>query len=87
MATFDGSVGNVHYEKWGPTGDASSIVVFVHGYAEYAARYAHVAERLIAEGAVVYGEDHVGHGHSDGCLLYTSPSPRDATLSRMPSSA
>ena len=23
----------------------------------------------------------------DGCLLYTSPSPRDATLSRMPSSA
>ena len=24
---------------------------------------------------------------SDYCLLYTSPSPRDATLSRMPSSA
>ena len=26
-------------------------------------------------------------GHHDACLLYTSPSPRDATLSRMPSSA
>ena len=26
-------------------------------------------------------------GHDIGCLLYTSPSPRDATLSRMPSSA
>ena len=26
-------------------------------------------------------------GMSNGCLLYTSPSPRDATLSRMPSSA
>ena len=25
--------------------------------------------------------------HPVGCLLYTSPSPRDATLSRMPSSA
>ena len=25
--------------------------------------------------------------HASGCLLYTSPSPRDATLSRMPSSA
>ena len=25
--------------------------------------------------------------HFCGCLLYTSPSPRDATLSRMPSSA
>ena len=24
---------------------------------------------------------------NNGCLLYTSPSPRDATLSRMPSSA
>ena len=29
-----------------------------------------------------------GHsGHPENCLLYTSPSPRDATLSRMPSSA
>ena len=26
-------------------------------------------------------------GDDDPCLLYTSPSPRDATLSRMPSSA
>ena len=26
-------------------------------------------------------------GELTGCLLYTSPSPRDATLSRMPSSA
>ena len=26
-------------------------------------------------------------GEADTCLLYTSPSPRDATLSRMPSSA
>ena len=24
---------------------------------------------------------------ADACLLYTSPSPRDATLARMPSSA
>ena len=27
------------------------------------------------------------HGIAGTCLLYTSPSPRDATLSRMPSSA
>ena len=27
------------------------------------------------------------NGIGIGCLLYTSPSPRDATLSRMPSSA
>ena len=29
----------------------------------------------------------LGADHSVFCLLYTSPSPRDATLSRMPSSA
>ena len=28
-----------------------------------------------------------GQGDITTCLLYTSPSPRDATLSRMPSSA
>ena len=28
-----------------------------------------------------------GMSYSNACLLYTSPSPRDATLSRMPSSA
>ena len=31
--------------------------------------------------------DTPGHADFGGCLLYTSPSPRDATLSRMPSSA
>ena len=33
--------------------------------------------------AVFHGQDPAGYA----CLLYTSPSPRDATLSRMPSSA
>ena len=33
---------------------------------------------------IVDGIQHAAHG---SCLLYTSPSPRDATLSRMPSSA
>ena len=31
----------------------------------------------------ISGQDRV----AEACLLYTSPSPRDATLSRMPSSA
>ena len=31
--------------------------------------------------------EHILMAYSDDCLLYTSPSPRDATLSRMPSSA
>ena len=31
--------------------------------------------------------DFIKAGEAETCLLYTSPSPRDATLSRMPSSA
>ena len=41
--------------------------------------------------AVDYGSLRIIPGifdtHNHGCLLYTSPSPRDSTLSRMPSSA
>ena len=36
---------------------------------------------------VVRGERIVVCGPSGSCLLYTSPSPRDGLLSRMPSSA
>ncbi|MEM9133160.1 MAG: lysophospholipase [Actinomycetota bacterium] len=66
MSTFAGVGGSIHYERWAPEGPPTHIVVVVHGYAEYAARYAHLAERLVAEGAVVYGQDHIGHGRSDG---------------------
>ena len=66
MPTFAGSEGLVHFERWDPVAPPEHIVVIVHGYAEYAARYRHVAEVLSGAGAVVYGEDHMGHGHSDG---------------------
>ena len=54
-----------------------------------------VNDRLVDEPELV-SEDSMGDGWfvkvklsnaSEFCLLYTSPSPRDATLSRMPSSA
>ena len=55
-------------------------------------------EMVRDDNVVVLGEDIVGGMGTEGgpeatggiwgtCLLYTSPSPRDATLSRMPSSA
>ena len=52
-----------------------------------------LGEKVLATGAFpvdcpVSGGCHPPEtGQSTGCLLYTSPSPRDATLSRMPSSA
>ena len=37
---------------------------------------------------IIGSQGHVAYPHrANNCLLYTSPSPRDATLSRMPSSA
>ena len=51
-----------------------------------------VAEHLACRNdAVVFDVSHLGTVRCDGpgmfCLLYTSPSPRDRTRSRMPSSA
>lgn len=41
-------------------------VVLVHGYAEHAARYAHVAERFAPRGLALIGADLRGHGRSPG---------------------
>ena len=38
-------------------------------------------------GFKIRSENGMSFGNKEICLLYTSPSPRDATLSRMPSSA
>ena len=42
---------------------------------------------LSRQSSVTYASLNKYLAKCDGCLLYTSPSPRDATLSRMPSSA
>jgi len=65
-AEFQGSEGAVFYRRWEPEGPPVRIVQIVHGYAEHGGRYAHVAEVLTARGAVVYADDHIGHGRSDG---------------------
>ena len=42
---------------------------------------------VFAVGRLAYALHGIGNAIIYCCLLYTSPSPRDATLSRMPSSA
>ena len=46
-----------------------------------------VPYRGMLDGLIRLGKEEGVSGLWKGCLLYTSPSPRDATLSRMPSSA
>lgn len=66
--SFEGHAGTVVGRRW--SGDAAAepeyVVVLVHGYGEHCGRYQHVAARLVADGAVVYAIDHVGHGGSAG---------------------
>ena len=65
-ADFQGSEGTVFYRRWAPETPPIRIVQIVHGYAEHGGRYAHVAEILASRGAVVYADDHMGHGRSEG---------------------
>ena len=55
--------------------DYSKIRLFISGSAP-------LSETILAQFKSL-----TGHTILESCLLYTSPSPRDATLSRMPSSA
>ena len=44
-------------------------------------------EIVVKDGVIQQLQQQLEHAQVGCCLLYTSPSPRDATLSRMPSSA
>ena len=56
------------------------VVVKINRTAKVTSR----GKRFRFSALVVVGD---GNGHVGVCLLYTSPSPRDRTRSRMPSSA
>ena len=58
----------------------------MHGLAADMATHGVAVVNLALRGAGRSGGASSWRG-DNGCLLYTSPSPRDATLSRMPSSA
>ena len=59
----------------------------VHVVSDLTMRQVHLDAILTRVLELCCGGGWVGFGSLLLCLLYTSPSPRDATLSRMPSSA
>jgi acylglycerol lipase len=64
---FDGARGlRIQHRSWLPAGSPQGIVVIAHGFAEHSGRYAHVADRLVADGVAVRAADHRGHGRSEG---------------------
>lgn len=64
--TLDGHGGRLAARTWQPADGPSHVVLLAHGYGEHVGRYEHVAAALVANGAVVYAVDHVGHGESAG---------------------
>lgn len=54
----------IHAVRWIPEGKPRCILQIVHGMAEYVERYDRLARILAAEGILVTGEDHLGHGKS-----------------------
>jgi alpha-beta hydrolase superfamily lysophospholipase len=63
---IDGKGGTVVVRRREPDGAPRRVVIVAHGYGEHSGRYAHVLDRLAADGAVVYAPDHLGHGRSEG---------------------
>ena len=64
---FPGTRGQVQAYQWAdPGAEPRYVAIIAHGYGEHALRYDHVADALVADGAVVYAPDHHGHGRSEG---------------------
>ena len=88
---FEGNdiAGSIYGEESDP------LVIFLHGGGQTRFAWDNAAENISKKGFHVITYDLRGHGDSFWsetgdykiCLLYTSPSPRDGLLSRMPSSA
>lgn len=49
-------------ERWLPDAEPTAVVHLIHGMAEHAARYEHVAKAFVDQGWAVYADDHRGHG-------------------------
>ena len=73
--------------------NAEEAMLLIHGFGANTNHW-RFNQPVLAKQAPTYAIDLLGFGRSDqpqarlkDCLLYTSPSPRDRTRSRMPSSA
>jgi alpha-beta hydrolase superfamily lysophospholipase len=61
---------NIVYDLYEPAAaELRGMILVVHGVAEHAGRYRHVADRLVGLGLRVVVPDHRGHGRSGGKRL------------------
>lgn len=62
---YQGHGGKLSARRW-DNDEPRYVALISHGYGEHIGRYEYLASRLVADGAAVYGVDHVGHGKSEG---------------------
>lgn len=63
--SLNGHAGKLRAKRW-DVQNPRYVVLLCHGYGEHIDRYDELAARLNADGAQVYGLDHMGHGESEG---------------------
>ena len=54
------------WKAWLPDGAPRAAVHVIHGYAEHVGRYTNVVSELVPAGYAIFGNDHRGHGKSEG---------------------
>lgn len=57
---------SIFWKSWLPDGTPKAVVHVIHGYAEHIDRYTNVVNELLPAGYAVFGNDHRGHGKSQG---------------------
>ena len=68
VSFIKGRHGDIAVHDWG-NDQPRYLALLVHGYGEHLGRYQYVARTLQAQGARVFGPDHLGHGLSQGVAL------------------
>ena len=64
FTTQDGTT--LYWKAWLPDGTPRAVIHLIHGYAEHIERYGNVVNELVPAGYAVFGNDHRGHGRSQG---------------------
>lgn len=68
---FSGHDGlRLYQQVWLPGGEATAVVLIVHGFTEHSGRYQRTAEELCCRGYGVYAMDVRGHGRSEGARCF-----------------
>jgi len=56
----------LYWKAWLPDGKPKAVIQLIHGYAEHIGRYQNIVNELVPAGYAIFGNDHRGHGKSEG---------------------